>query len=150
MSSQVCAPALVIRNSSCDDVNDMLPLMRQLCYPTTPSVLKEHLSMLDNHPLQCSLVAELDGNVVGTTFLKLYQSHDMKRPVSQISAMVVDEEYRGTGIGKRLLRAAESWCKEHESSQVYLSTGDHNKSAKTFYEHLGYTCSGYRLSKVMS
>ncbi|GGH23941.1 GNAT family N-acetyltransferase [Paenibacillus segetis] len=150
MSSQVLAPTLVIRTSCSDDVNGMLPLMRQLRYPTTPSVLKEHLSMLDNHPLFCNLVAELDGNVVGTTFLKLYQTHDMKKPVTQITAMVVDEEHRGTGIGKRLLREAETWCKQHGSSQMYLSTGDRNMDAKTFYEHLGFICTGYRLSKTLS
>ncbi|MGG0822827.1 GNAT family N-acetyltransferase [Paenibacillus turicensis] len=147
MSSQAFAPALVIRKCCSNDVQEMLPLMRQLCYPTTPSVLKEHLSMLDKHPQECSLIAEMDGHVVGTTFLKLYQTHDMAKPVTRITAMIVDEEHRLSGIGKRLLQEAEKWSKEQGSSRLYLSYGEHNSEARAFYERLGYTCTGYRLSK---
>ncbi|MNJ45148.1 putative acetyltransferase [compost metagenome] len=149
MSSQAYAPILVIRNCCSNDVQGMLPLMRQLCYPTTPSVLEEHLSMLNKHPQQCSLIAEMDGHVVGATFLKLYQTHDMEKPVTRITAMIVDEEHRNSGIGKRLLHEAEMWSKEHGSSRLYLSYGEHNNSARAFYEHLGYTCTGYRLSKSL-
>ncbi|WP_019640066.1 GNAT family N-acetyltransferase [Paenibacillus fonticola] len=148
MSSMVLAPAFVIRKSSRNDVDQLLPLMRQLKYPTTPSVLYERLCMLEDHPLLCSLVAELNGVIVGTTFLKQYQTHDMNNPVTQITAMVVDEKRRGTGIGRGLVEAAELWGKQQGSLQLVLSAGgERNMLAKSFYEHMGFICRGYRLSK---
>ncbi|WP_410768462.1 GNAT family N-acetyltransferase [Fontibacillus sp. BL9] len=148
MSIQVCAPALVIRRCCSEDVHAMLPLMRQLRYPTTPSVLKERLSMLEGHDQLCSLVAEVDGVVIGTIFLKQHQTHDMAKPVTRITAMVVDEKHRGNGIGKRLLLEAESWGRRRSSSQMFVSVaGDNNLTSKSFYEYSGFTCAGYRLSK---
>lgn len=150
MSTQVCAPTLVIRRSCCEDVHQMLPLMRQLRYPTTPGVLKERLAMMENHDQLCSLVAELDGAVVGTIFLKQHQTHDMANPVTGITALVVDEKHRGTGIGKRLLSEAEAWGKVRGSSQLFVSVaGDNNLNSKSFYEYSGFTCMGYRLSKAL-
>ncbi|MFD3257675.1 N-acetyltransferase family protein [Paenibacillus lentus] len=150
MSSMVMAPALVIRSSCSGDVDQMLPLMRQLKYPTTPSVLHERLCMLEGHPLLCSFVAEMKGKLVGTTFLKQHQTHDMSHPVTLITAMVVDEEHRGTGVGRLLLEAAEAWAKEQGSMQLVLSAGgERNMLAKSFYEHMGFICRGYRLSKSL-
>ncbi|MBA9085273.1 N-acetylglutamate synthase-like GNAT family acetyltransferase [Fontibacillus solani] len=151
MSSQVCAPALVIRKSCSEDVLSMLSLMRQLRYPTTQSVLKERLTMLESHPTQCSLVAELDGVVVGTIFLGMHQTHDMTDPVARITALIVDENHRRSGIGERLIDKAEAWGKERGSSELFVSIAkeEGRKYAKSFYENHGFTCFGYRLSKAL-
>ncbi|WP_110932567.1 GNAT family N-acetyltransferase [Paenibacillus bouchesdurhonensis] len=150
MSSMVLAPALVIRRSCSGDVEQMLPLMRQLKYPTTPSVLHERLCLLEEHPLLCSYVAELDGKLIGTTFLKQHQTHDMSHPVTLITAMVVDEKHRSTGVGRQLVEAAEAWAQEQGSNQLVLSAGgERNMLAKSFYEHMGFICRGYRLSKSL-
>lgn len=152
MSSQVYAPVLVMRKSCCEDVDAMIPLMRQLRYPTTPSVLKERLSMMEDHPTLCSLVAELDGVVVATVFLELYQTHDMKAPVTCITALVVDEQHRRARIGERLIREAEIWGKERGSSELFVSIARENgsKSVKSFYEQSGFTSKGYHLTKTLS
>ncbi|WMT42758.1 GNAT family N-acetyltransferase [Paenibacillus sp. D2_2] len=152
MSSQVYAPALIIRKGCSDDVHHLLPLMRQLRYPTTHSVLKERLRMLEDNQLHHSLVAEVDGVVRGTIFLKQYQTHDMNQPITQIIAMIVDEDHRSSGIGKRLMSEAESWCKDRGSSQLFLSvTNENSLIAKSFYESMGFTCTGHRrFSKTLS
>lgn len=104
--------------------------------------------MLEGHDQLCSLVAEVDGVVIGTIFLKQHQTHDMVKPVTRITAMVVDEKHRGNGIGKRLLLEAESWGRQRCSSQMFVSVaGDNNLTSKSFYEYSGFTCAGYRLSK---
>ncbi|MGG6314518.1 N-acetyltransferase family protein [Paenibacillus macerans] len=129
----------------------MLPLMRQLRYPTTASVLKERLSMLEGQPLLGNLVAELGGVVVGTAFLKQHQTHDMRKPVTRITALIVDEKHRGTGIGKRLIEEAEQWALERGSSELVLSTARENHlSVKSFYEHCGFDCAGYRMNKPLA
>ncbi|HEY4392200.1 MAG TPA: GNAT family N-acetyltransferase [Paenibacillus sp.] len=152
LSSQVYAPALIIRKGCSDDVHHLLPLMRQLRYPTTHSVLKERLRMLEDNQQHHSLVAEVDGVVRGTIFLKQYQTHDMNQPITQIIAMIVDEDHRSSGIGKRLMSEAESWCKDCGSSHLFLSvTNENSLIAKSFYESMGFTCTGHRrFSKILS
>jgi GNAT superfamily N-acetyltransferase len=151
LSIEALAPALVIRNGCCDDVQHMLPLMRQLRYPMTASVLKERLAMLEGQLLLGNLVAELDGVVVGTAFLKQHQTHDMIKPVTRVTALVVEEKHRGTGIGRRLIMEAEKWAIERGSTDLVLSTARENHlSAKMFYEHCGFSCTGYRMNKPLS
>lgn len=150
MSSQVCSPVLVIRRSSCADVQYMIPLMRQLRYPTTVNVLKERLAMLENHEQMSCLVAELDGKVVGTVFLKQHQTHDMSKPVTLITALIVDDQHRGQGIGRRLLDEAERWGAVRHSSQLHVSIARESSfSSKPFYERCGFVSAGYHLSKTV-
>lgn len=124
--------------------------MRQLRYPTTANVLKERLAMLESHEQMSCLVAELDGKVIGTVFLKQHQTHDMSKPVTLITALVVDDKHRGQGIGRRLLREAERWSAARRSSQLHVSIARENSfSSKPFYECCGFTCAGYHLSKAV-
>ncbi|MNH90886.1 Aminoglycoside N(6')-acetyltransferase type 1 [compost metagenome] len=150
MSNQVCAPALLIRKCSREDAKDITALMRQLRYPTTVSVMEERLATCENHPHFRNFVAELDGEVVGTVSLRQLQTHDMEQPVTRITALVVDENHRGKGIGKRLIHEVESWGKRKGSQELFLSTGDEERTdAKPFYERMGFECAGYRLYKTL-
>ncbi|GIP20024.1 MULTISPECIES: GNAT family N-acetyltransferase [Paenibacillus] len=152
MSNQVCAPALLIRKCSHHDAKEITALMRQLRYPTTVSVMEERLTALENHPNYRNFVAELDGKIVGTISLKQLKTHEMKQPVTRITALVVDENHRGKGIGTTLIQEVEAWGKRKGSQELFLSTGDDNHyrpDARPFYERLGFECAGYRLYKTL-
>lgn len=148
MSSQVYAPSLVIRKSCREDAQAITLLMRQLRYPTTLSVMQERLAMLEHHPLECNLVAELDGKVIGTIGLKQLRTQDMGELVTRITSLVVDEQHRRKGIGKRLIAEVETWGKQQGSVQIFLPTdGERSSESKAFYEQVGFECNGYRLLK---
>lgn len=51
--------------------------------------------------------------------------------------IVVDENFRGKGIGKELIRYFEDVITE-DYDKVFLLVGDFNKRAKTLYQKLGY------------
>lgn len=78
------------------------------------------------------LVAEKD-NVVGALIydVQLYQ----KGKVASIKEFVVNANYQGQGIGKKLLQAYENMCDD-----VFLFKLGTNRDAKAvrFYEKLGY------------
>lgn len=106
--------------------------------------------MLENHEQMSCMVAELDGKVVGTVFLKQHQTHDMSKPVTSITALVVDDNHRGQGIGRRLLEQAELWSKARRSSQLHVSIARESSfSSRSFYERCGFMSAGYHLSKLM-
>ncbi|GIO36744.1 hypothetical protein J41TS12_16050 [Paenibacillus antibioticophila] len=106
--------------------------------------------MLENHEQMSCLVAELDGKVVGTVFLKQHQTHDMSKPVTLITALIVDDQHRGQGIGRRLLDEAERWGAVRRSSQLHVSVARESSfSSKPFYERCGFVSAGYHLSKTV-
>ena len=94
------------------------------------------------------LVAELDGEVVGSAEVELRSpsAASMMRP--QIAASVglaVLEDRRGSGIGSRLIAAAEDWARERGASLMMLDASAANVEARRFYEDRH----GYRLRGVL-
>ena len=53
-----------------------------------------------------------------------------------VSALWVDAEVRGSGIGSRLIREAEVQAKERGAVGIYLDT--YSFQAKPFYERMGF------------
>ncbi len=58
---------------------------------------------------------------------KIYILHDL----------YVDENYRGAGVGKRLMNRALLWAKENGAGRIDLLT-EHTNHAQYLYEKLGY------------
>jgi len=54
----------------------------------------------------------------------------------ELSYVWVHERYRGQGLGRALLQAAEAQARQRGCAQVVLLT--HSFQAPAFYEHLGY------------
>lgn len=57
-----------------------------------------------------------------------------------IDLLGVKKEFQGRGIGKMLLKALESTCKEKKLKKVYLTTQDYQ--AKNFYVKQNYQVAG--------
>ena len=55
-----------------------------------------------------------------------------------IGGLVVDREYRGQGIGRRLLSEAEQWAAQQGCAIVRLWSSATRTEAHRFYEHVGY------------
>ncbi|GGA23742.1 GNAT family N-acetyltransferase [Paenibacillus physcomitrellae] len=151
MSSEICAPTLVIRKCCSNDAIALTSLMRQLSYPTTLNVMKERLTMMDNQSSQYSFVAELNGEVVGTVGLEVVRKQDMKQPVLVITSLVVDKKFRKMGLGKRLINQVELIANELSCSHLHVGYKAERGpgSAKSFYLKQGFECNGYRLSKAL-
>ena len=52
--------------------------------------------------------------------------------------LAVDESQRGTGLGKRMMAAAEDWLRATGVVKVQLMVRSGNDAVLGFYEHLGY------------
>ncbi len=55
--------------------------------------------------------------------------------------IAIKEEYRGKGVGKKLLEFIEDMLFKTRD-KIFLLVGDYNPDAKIFYENLGYTYLG--------
>lgn len=73
----------------------------------------------------------LDDNLpIGTCRLHVISDSEAK-----IERVAVLEEYRGKGIGKKAIEAAEAWLKEHGIQKIIITSRD---EVVGFYETLGY------------
>ncbi len=58
--------------------------------------------------------------------------------------MWVDEDHRGTALGRRLLSEAERWARERGLRRALLYVGSGNGPAEGLYETHGYRPTGKR------
>ena len=89
-----------------------------------------------------TLVAELDGKIVGFVDVRLEQSPDaMHRELlyCHVVEIAVDGRHRRQGIGGRLLEAAEDWGRRSGAEIALLEYLAGNTDAASFYhERMGY------------
>ncbi|HEY4391614.1 MAG TPA: GNAT family N-acetyltransferase [Paenibacillus sp.] len=153
MNSSTMAPVLEIRKCGLNDLERVTALLREFGYPTTLSVMKERLESMENNHLQCTLVAELNNEVVGMVGLRQVISYYKQTDcITEITALIVSEELRGNGLGKRLVAAAEEWAREQGCCQLFLRSGNRveRAPAHSFYRHLGFEkTAGYRFNKAL-
>jgi ribosomal protein S18 acetylase RimI-like enzyme len=70
---------------------------------------------------------------VGTLWLGVKSGSDW-----WIYDIVVDEEFRGTGLGRPTLRAAEEYVQTHGGTRLGLNVFGPNKVARHLYDATGY------------
>ncbi|AHV98015.1 GNAT family N-acetyltransferase [Paenibacillus sabinae] len=152
MNSSTQAPVLQIRNIGMDDLETITALLRGFGYPTTLNVMKERLEVVQNDPDCCTLVAEVDGQTAGMIELRQVISYCKDQDsVAEITAIIVEESLRGTGLGRRLMAAGEEWARSKKCKQIYLCSGNRveRAPAHAFYRHLGFDQNGYRFCKSL-
>ncbi|GAA2269163.1 hypothetical protein GCM10010149_07700 [Nonomuraea roseoviolacea subsp. roseoviolacea] len=91
-------------------------------------------------------VADRDGCVAGFVTMAT-RRHFTGEVDAYIGELVVGAEAEGTGVGRALVNAAESWARAHGLRRVTLETGAANGRARSFYRALGYAEEEVRLSR---
>ncbi|WHT18106.1 GNAT family N-acetyltransferase [Crossiella sp. CA-258035] len=103
---------------------------------------QEAFAALDADPNQLLLVAEADGEVVGTlqlTFIPGLSRLGMWR--AQIEAVRVSKHQRGGGLGQRMVEFAIAEARSRGCGLVQLTTDATREHAHRFYERLGFVAS---------
>jgi GNAT superfamily N-acetyltransferase len=108
----------------------------QLGYPSQPEETLRRLRSVKTE-MSCVFAAVADGDVVGWVHVSLYPILQADH-AAQILGLVVDQEWRGQGIGGALLQAAEEWAVERGSRTLYVRSNIIRQDAHAFYQHLGY------------
>ena len=104
---------------------------------------------IDADPRQELVVAELDGEVVGTlqlTFIPGLSRRGGERAL--VEAVRVRSSLRGQGIGRTMMRWAIDRARERGCRMVQLTSHNDRADAHRFYDSLGFLPShvGYKLA----
>lgn len=141
--------SLTVRQAGHGDAAAIAPLVTQLGYPSAATEVEARMARLKDHPDIRAYVAEQDGRAVGIIGVMVFPAFHRDGLHGYITALVVDEKLRGSGVGGALLDAAEAWFAERGVKRVNLTTALHREAAHSFYEKRGYTYTGKRFSKIL-
>jgi len=76
-----------------------------------------------------------DKNLGATGFVTVQQSNT----TAKIGLIATHPKLQGQGIGKRLLKKAENYCRENAMTEMDIPTQEQNVGACSFYQKMGYT-----------
>lgn len=131
------APAR-IRPLRLGDVEGLVPLCEQLGYPSTLGQMVARLRRVLATDDNAVFGAEAeDGQLVG--WVHVLGRHLLESdPFAEVAGLVVDESWRGRGLGRDLMAAAERWAVTHGYVRVRVRSNVIRTATHRFYEHLGY------------
>jgi GNAT superfamily N-acetyltransferase len=130
---------VLIRQGHVQDIEDLIDLLRELFSIEEDFEFNEALQrrgleqMLGDVSGKCIMVAERSGRVIGMCSAQILISTAEGGPAVMIEDMVVRSGYRGTGIGKGLLIATESWSVKKGVTRIQLLADKNNLPALEFY-----------------
>ncbi len=130
----------IIRRAKSSDIPHLLELLRNLFsieadFEFNAGVQKQGLFMMLQSPeTRCIMVAETDKIVAGMCTGQLVVSTAKGGFSGLIEDMVIRHEYRGKGLGSRLLDAVQKWCFSSGARRIQLLADKNNIPALTFYE----------------
>jgi GNAT superfamily N-acetyltransferase len=153
----VSGKPLILRDARREDVpiivrmlvDDPLGSTRERYTEPLPQAYYDAFEATANDLNNRHLIAEVDGNVVGTLHLVFMRGvARLGATRAQIEAVRIAAGQRGEGIGRKMIEAAIEMARERGCSLVQLTTDKTRKDAHRFYESLGFVASheGMKLS----
>ena len=95
------------------------------------------------------LVATEGNAIVGLCGLHLMTAIHRDAPVGRVTILVVREDARGRGIGRRLVQAAEELMRARGCAFLEITSNRKLEQAHQFYETIGYDRTSFRFAKAL-
>ena len=129
---------LTIRRLTVDDAEAAAELSSQLGYTCSTGDLRERIEELSRAADRVAFAAIIDGEIVG--WIDAATERHLQSPVTAvIGGLVVREDMRGLGIGKRLCLEIEEWARSKSIPVVRVRSQVKREDAHRFYLRDGYS-----------
>lgn len=132
-----------IRDARPEDAEAIARLLGQLGYPVAADAIPARLDVLEAIGDRVA-VAVTDDRVVGLAHLHVAPLVEDDRPAARLSAIVVDVDCRGAGVGRALTEHMQAEARRRGCAQFFLTTAERRPEAHAFYERLGLEQTGRR------
>ena len=128
-----------------EDIPALVVLLQQLFsieqdFSPTPEKQRHGLEALLAQPqaAHVAVARAADGAVLGMASAQLVISTAEGAPSAWVEDVVVADNYRGRGIGRRLLAAVLAWVHAQGATRAQLLVDVDNAPALVFYDRLGW------------
>lgn len=89
--------------------------------------------LLNSNSAKIFVAENADNQIVGMCSVQILISTAEGAKVGLVEDLIVNEAYRGQGIGKKLLQRLEQWANEQGLKRLQLLTDKNNQLALKFY-----------------
>lgn len=121
-----------------DDAAAVADLTSQLGYPANESEIRRRYDLIKDRWDARLLVAQhAELAIVGWIHVQVTYLLECD-PRAEIWGLIVSKTARGSGVGRRLVEAAEEWALVLGMDVVVVRSNYLRLEAQGFYEHLGY------------
>lgn len=137
-------PEVHIREATFDDIDGMIPLLKELFSIEADFCFNEELQrrgltmMLEPCESRCLLIASAGNRIIGMTSIQTLISTAEGGWSGIVEDVVVTSEWRGKGIGRCLLKAIETWAHTKGLKRIQLLADATNTAALGFYRNSGW------------
>jgi ribosomal protein S18 acetylase RimI-like enzyme len=144
---------ITIRESISDDIPSLLELLYELGRPKPheDNDLEDFTQLLKNYIDDNDkkiLVAKIDDSkIVGLISMVFLSRLNQKTLELYIPELIVSQNYRSQGIGKKLINFSIELGKEKKCHRIRLESGNQRLESHKFYEHLGFENSSMFFTK---
>jgi GNAT superfamily N-acetyltransferase len=129
---------LVIRKAQLADAKGIAALSGTLGYPVSDQSMEQRLARVLKLETHSVFVAERNGGLVGWSHGVEQEMLELDRRC-EIWGLVVVENERGRGVGRRLIEAVENWARERGLADMSVRSNVIRPESHPFYERIGYT-----------
>lgn len=132
-----------IRTASPADLDQLTALLEMLFtiekdFVFDPARQRRGLTMLLSNEWATVLVAEEAEQVVGMCTGQLTISTAEGGPALLVEDVVINQQHRGQGLGRKLLAALAEWATDQGAQRLQLLADRNNEAGLTFYQKLGW------------
>jgi len=120
------------------DASRLAGLLGQLGYPTTEAVVHERLDYWLDDPASWLIGAADETDLIGVAALHVLPMLEVTGRLGRLLALVVDERYRGQGVGQSLVAATEAQARAAGCLKLEITSSRYRTRTHEFYQHLGY------------
>ena len=128
----------IIRQAVESDAAELARLTSQLGYPVAEAAIRVRTARIFGTADHRLLVAEAPGGELAGWihgFLCQLLESDFR---VEIGGLIVDERWRRSGVGRRLVQAIEDWAVESRASELSVRCREERTESHRFYECLSF------------
>ena len=138
-----------MREAGPEDAVDVARLLGQLGYAADAQAVAPRIERHRASAADVLLVGEVEGFVVAFASLHVSMAIEYDGDAGKLSAIVVDDAWRGRGIGRTLVDAVEAEARRRGCVLLFLTTNERRRDAHAFYRALGFEETGRRFAKAL-
>jgi GNAT superfamily N-acetyltransferase len=127
-----------VRQMRPEDTAAVAGLTTQLGYPSTEDEIRRRYDLIKDRWDARLFVAQHAGNAI-VGWIHVQATYMLEADArAAIWGLVVADKARGSGVGRRLVEAAEEWALMRGLNVMAVNSNYLRIEAQGFYEHLGY------------
>lgn len=130
---------VTVRQATTNDVEAVRDLLEQLGYIFTVAAVQARLALLAATSTDPVLLAVQDGVAFGLIALHVATMLQVTQPVARVTALVVQDQGRGMGVGRLLVDAGDELARLAGCGILELTTAVARSDAHAFYRKLSFT-----------